>query len=198
MQGDTADRILQTTNALLVERGYSAFSYADVAEAVKIRKASIHHHFPTKTTLVVAVLRAHRANLRRGMEALDQNVSSPMLRLRQYFAFWEGCIADKTMSFCIGALLSAELPSLPEEVQAEVKQHFAVLTEWFEATLKAGSDAGELQLQHAAATEAQVLIASLHGAMLSARAMDSCDVFKLVSQAALQRLSPADGPGFTN
>jgi TetR/AcrR family transcriptional repressor of nem operon len=56
MQGETAERILDAANALLIDRGYSAFSYADIAETVKIRKASIHHHFPTKAGLVVAVL----------------------------------------------------------------------------------------------------------------------------------------------
>ena len=49
--------------SLLIDRGYSAFSYAGIAETVKIRKASIHHHFPTKAGLVVAVLRRHRARI---------------------------------------------------------------------------------------------------------------------------------------
>ena len=191
MQGETADRILHTANQLLIDRGYSAFSYADIADIVEIRKASIHHHFPTKAGLVVAVLRAHRANILHGMEALDSNISNPLLRLKGYFKYWDGCIADQTMSFCIGALLSAEMPSLPEEVQSEVRLHFSMLTDWFERTLKAGSKSRQLHLQNTVATEAQVLIATLHGGMLSARATSSCDVFRAVAQAALNRISPA-------
>lgn len=190
MQGETAERILQTANTLLVDRGYSAFSYADIAEIVQIRKASIHHHFPTKAGLVVAVLQAHRARLQAGMENFDSNFRNAFTRLQQYFKFWEGCIADGSMSFCIGALLSAEMPSLPDEVQMEVRQHFRTLTQWFEETLKSGSEAGDLRLRSAVATEAQVLIAALHGAMLSARATGSYDVFQAVSQAALGRISP--------
>ena len=191
MQGDTAERILDTANALLINRGYSAFSYADVAEAVEIRKASIHHHFPTKAGLVVAVLRRHRARISEGMKALDAEFENPLLRLRNYYKFWEGCIRGQTFSFCIGALLGAEMPSLPEEVQAEVRLHFSMLTEWFERTLKAGSKARTIQLQGSVAAEAQMLIAVLHGAMLSARATNNCDVFRSLSQAALNRLSPA-------
>ncbi|GAA3746914.1 TetR/AcrR family transcriptional regulator [Terriglobus aquaticus] len=191
MQSETAERILQTANALLIDRGYSAFSYADIADAVQIRKASIHYHFPTKAGLVVAVLQAHRGRILEGMEALDRRFSNPLTRLREYFKFWEGCIADQTLSFCVGALLSAEMPSLPEEVQAEVRQHFATLTRWFEATLKAGVRAGEIKLPGKVDTEAQVLIASMHGAMLSARATRSCDVFRAVSHAVLARITPA-------
>ena len=191
MQGETAERILKTANDLLTDRGYSAFSYADIAEIVKIRKASIHHHFPTKAGLVVAVLRAHRARISEGLATLDQQIENPLARLKAYFKYWEGCIEGQTMSFCIGALLGAEMPSLPEEVQAEVRLHFSMLTEWFERTLKAGSRTRAMHLQSTVATEAQVLIAVLHGAMLSARAMNNCDVFRSATHAALNRISPA-------
>jgi TetR/AcrR family transcriptional repressor of nem operon len=190
MQGETAERILDAANTLLIDRGYSAFSYADIADTVKISKASIHHHFPTKAGLVVAVLTRHRARIAEGMKALDDQIANPLIRIKNYFKFWEGCIEGRTRSFCIGALLGAEMPSLPEEVQAEVRSHFAVLTEWFERTLKAGTKARTIQLQGTVAAEAQMLIAVLHGAMLSARAMSNCDVFKMLSQAELNRISP--------
>ncbi len=44
----------------MIERGYSAFSYADISEAFEIREAGIHHHFPTEAGLAVAALEAHR------------------------------------------------------------------------------------------------------------------------------------------
>jgi TetR/AcrR family transcriptional repressor of nem operon len=191
MQGETAERILDAANALLIDRGYSAFSYADIADTVKIRKASIHHHFPTKAGLVVAVLRRHRARISEGVKTLDDQIENPLTRIKNYYKYWEGCIEGQTRSFCIGALLGAEMPSLPEEVQAEVRLHFSTLTEWFERTLKAGTKARVIQLSGTVAIEAQMLIAVLHGAMLSARATSNCDVFRSLTQAALNRLSPA-------
>lgn len=190
MQGETAERILEAANSLMVDRGYSAFSYADIAETVKIRKASIHHHFPTKAGLVVAVLRRHRARIAAAMATLDGEIENPLTRIRNYFKYWEGCVAEGTLSFCIGALLGAEMPSLPEEVQAEVRLHFSMLTDWFERTLKAGTKARTLRLQGSVAAEAQMLIAVLHGALLSARATGDCELFRTLSQAALHRISP--------
>ncbi len=189
MQGETADRILQTARTLISDLGYSAFSYADIAEAVQIRKASIHHHFPTKAGLVVAVLKAHRERLLQGTQFLTQKIDDPLARLHAYVQHWEGCIRDKSQPFCIAALLAAELPSLPEEVRFEVQQHFLALSGWIRETLEEGISKQTLKLQGTAEDEAQTFMATVHGAMLSARALGNCDVFQTITTSALQRIS---------
>jgi TetR/AcrR family transcriptional regulator, transcriptional repressor for nem operon len=191
MQGDTAERILKVAKALMVERGYSAFSYADISEAVEIRKASIHHHFPTKAGLAAAVLKAHRQALLEATESLDRQIEDPFARLRAYIQYWEGCIRDRTVPFCVAAMLGAELPALPEEVQAEVRHYFTALSGWLEKTLKAGVKKRVIKLQGSAAMEAQVLMAVVHGAMLSARATETPEVFHIVTHAALKRITAA-------
>jgi len=189
MQVETADRILETAKALISDRGYSAFSYADIAEAVQIRKASIHYHFPTKASLVVAVLKAHRAKLIEATQRLTERVATPIARLQAYVRHWEGCIRDKSEPFCIAALLAAELPSLPEDVRFEVQQHFLELSGWIRATLEEGVSTGTVRLQGTAEDEAQTFMAIVHGAMLSARALGSCEVFQAVTTCALERIS---------
>ena len=189
MQGETADRILQTARTLISDLGYSAFSYADIAEAVQIRKASIHHHFPTKASLVVAVLKNHRERLLQGTQFLTQENVAPLARLHAYVQHWEGCIRDKSEPFCIAALLAAELPSLPEEVCVEVQKHFLELSGWIRGTLEEGVRKRSLKLQGPPEDEAQTFMATVHGAMLSARALGSGDVFQAVTTSALQRIS---------
>ena len=43
----TRERLLSEAEHLMREKGYSAFSYADLSKIVGITKASINHHFPT-------------------------------------------------------------------------------------------------------------------------------------------------------
>lgn len=191
MHVDTAERILKTAEALMIERGYSAFSYADISDAVEIKKPSIHHHFPTKAGLAAAVLKAHREKLVEGTEQLDLQIGDPWKRLQAYVQYWEGCIRGRTVPFCVAALMGAELPSLPEEVQVEVRLYFSALSGWLERTLKAGVKAGVIKLQDSAASEAQTLMAVVHGGMLSARATGDCDVFRIVTSAALKRIAAA-------
>ena len=189
MQGETADRILQTAHTLITDRGYSAFSYADISEAVHISKASIHHHFPTKAGLVVSVLKAHRERFLQSAEILAEKIEDPLARLQAYVHHWEGCIRDNREPFCIAALLAAELPSLPEEVRVEVQQHFVELSGWIRKTLEEGVRSGSLTLQGTPGDEAQTFMAIVHGAMLSARALGRADVFHEATANALQRIS---------
>ena len=189
MQGETAEHILRTATTLISDRGYSAFSYADISEAVKISKASIHHHFPTKVNLVVSVLRAHREKMMFGTESLTQQVEDPLARLQAYVLHWEGCIRNRKEPFCIAALLAAELPSLPEEVRFEVQQHFLELGAWIRRTLEDGIRKHTLHLQGSPEDEAQTFMAIVHGAMLSARALGTPDVFQTVTVSALERIS---------
>ena len=189
MQGDTAERILKAADSLMTDRGYSAFSYADISEAVDIRKASIHHHFPTKADLATAVLKARHTRLVEGTKLLDQQIKDPLARIAAYVHYWEGCIRDRSMEFCVAALMGAELPSLPEQVQKEVRSYFSALSEWLQTTLEAGVQQHVIRLEESPATEAQTLMAVVHGAMLSARATGNCEVFKTVTDAALKRIS---------
>lgn len=188
MSGNTAERIIDVAHQLLVERGFSAFSYADIAEAIQIRKASIHHHFPTKTALVVAVLERHRLRMQEAHAGLDEHVSSPGDRLKKYVDYWEVCIRTMTEPFCIAALLGAELPSLPEEVQAEVEKHFTCLHQWIAKTLRDGVKQKMIKLQGTVDIEAEMLMAAVHGAMISARVNNSSILFKRVTANAMQRL----------
>ena len=45
---DTAQRILDIAERLVQTRGFNGFSYADIAGALAVTKASLHYHFPTK------------------------------------------------------------------------------------------------------------------------------------------------------
>ena len=43
-RSETARQILDLAETLIQTRGYSAFSYQDIADSLGIRKASIHYH----------------------------------------------------------------------------------------------------------------------------------------------------------
>src|SRR3546814_4811414 len=69
------------------------FSYADISSVVGIRKASIHHHFPSKSDLVRTVVAQYREEAEAGIAELERNVPDPLEQLRAYIGYWEACIA---------------------------------------------------------------------------------------------------------
>lgn len=187
----TPDQILACARGLIVAGGYNGFSYANIAEVVGIRKASIHHHFPAKADLVRALVVQHRQNTEAGVGKLQAAIGDPLELLRAYAKYWQSCIEDMSVPFCVCALLAGELPVLPEEVVVEVRAYFRFLSGWIAAVFEQGQQQGAISLSNAAKTEAEAFMAMLHGAMLSARAYGSADVFATVTEAHLARLTTA-------
>lgn len=186
----TSDDILACARSLIVAGGYNGFSYADIAGVVGIRKASIHHHFPSKVDLVRTLLARYREEAEAGLANLERQVSDPAELLRFYTGYWEACIADASAPFCVCALLASQLPVLPEEVGLEVRAHFRSLSTWLTSVLDRGARHGQLRLMSTPRAEAEAFMATVHGAMLSARAYGDPKIFGVVTGPLLERLAP--------
>jgi len=186
---NTSEDILTCARALIVAGGYNGFSYADIADVVGIRKASIHHHFPNKVDLVKAIVVQHRQAAADGVSHLQQAIPEPLELLRAYSAYWEKCIADLSAPFCVCALLASELPILPAEVAVEVRSYFRFLSSWMASLLEQGVQQGTIRLTQSPEVEAEVFMATVHGAMLSARAYGNAKVFGAITTTQLERLA---------
>lgn len=187
----TSDDILRCARSLITEAGYNGFSYADISERVKISKASIHHHFPSKAELVRVVVELYRAEARRGLALLDRQLADPLQELTAYVDYWSTCIAGGTSSFCICAMLAAELPMIPAGIADEVRGHFEDLTGWLATILEQGQAMGQLRLQGSPADEARAFMAAVHGAMLAARGFGDAGAFAALARLSIARLTQA-------
>ncbi|CAB3962845.1 TetR family transcriptional regulator [Burkholderia aenigmatica] len=185
----TAGRILEAGRQLIMRRGYSGFSYADIADAIDIRKASIHHHFPTKADLAVAVLQQSQAKFDADMALLDASGADALVQMRAYIGYWERCIADDSAPFCVAGMLGAELPALPDDVARAVKAHFDDLAAWLARVLEAGVKDGVVQPGVSVPTEAATFVSLVYGAMLAARAYGNAGMFRDVTGGAVERLA---------
>jgi TetR/AcrR family transcriptional repressor of nem operon len=185
---NTADEIINCARSLIVSSGYNGFSYADISKVVGVRNATIHHHFPTKSNLVRALIVNYRWEAQLGIAELERNIPEPVEQLRAYINYWQSCIADGTAPFCICALLATQFPILPEEVALEVRAHFRTLADWLASVLERGAAQGSIQLTAAASIEAEGFMATVHGAMLSARAYGDAQIFGAITQPLLKRL----------
>jgi TetR/AcrR family transcriptional repressor of nem operon len=185
----TSDDILACARSLIVTGGYNGFSYADIADVVGIRKASIHHHFPSKADLVRTLVGRYREAAVEGIANLEHSVSGPLEQLRAYIGYWKACIGDASAPFCVCALLASELPILPEEVRLEIRTYFRFLSGWLTAVLERGVQQKTIVLANAPRVEAEIFMAAVHGAMLSARAYGDTSVFGSIMDPQLERMA---------
>lgn len=183
-----SQEILKCAQGFIAAGGYNGFSYADIAEQVGIRKPSIHHYFPTKADLVRTLVRDYRQAVQDGITQINQNMDNAYHILRAYTQYWEVCIADGTAPICICALLASELPILPKDVAAEVQAYFQMLSAWLADVLRRGHEQGTLHIKGDPKAEAEIFMAAVHGAMISARTYTDPRMFATIIGPVLERL----------
>jgi len=186
---NTADNILRCAQQLIIAGGYNGFSYADIAKVIGIRNASIHHHFPSKAILVQTLVARYREEAQAGFARLESSVPDPVGQLDAYAGYWEGCIADPASSFCVCAMLASEMPILPAEIAVEVRAHFQGLSDWLASVLDRGAKQGSFRLKESPKAEAEMFMAAVHGAMLSARAYGESRIFGAIIKPLLARFT---------
>ena len=143
-----------------------------------------------RALIVRALVAQYRQEAEAGVAELERQVSDPLGQLRADTGYWEACSMDATAPICVCALLASQIPVLPVDVAMEVRAHFRVVSAWLTSVLERGAGQGSLRLAGPAKSEAEVFMAAVHGAMLSARAYGDPKMFGVVTRPLLQRLVP--------
>ncbi|ESA38205.1 family transcriptional regulator [Leptolyngbya sp. Heron Island J] len=186
----TAQQILNVAQDLVRCRGYSAFSYADISQQVGIRKASIHYHFPSKEALGKELVKRYHTNFQQKLKAIEQSESDPHQQLQQFVGLYRSGLSERQMCLC--GMLSAEIEVLPDSIQEEVRIFLSETQAWLTDLLASGEAAGHLQPRISPETEASLLLATVQGAQLIARAAtDSEMAFDAIAKPLLATLSTA-------
>jgi TetR/AcrR family transcriptional repressor of nem operon len=109
-----------------------------------------------------------------------EQIPQPAAQLDTYVGHWQKCIADASLPFCMCAMLASEIQMLPPDVASLVRGHFEYLARWLETVLESGARQNAFRLSASPEAHAQIFMASVHGAMLSARALDKPELFAAV------------------
>jgi TetR/AcrR family transcriptional repressor of nem operon len=184
---DTKSALLSEAETLIRTIGYAAFSYADLSERVGIRKASIHHHFPTKEALGAAVIDSYLERFAAKLDALSERSATTKRKLLAYGDFFAASLQDGQMPLC-GAL-AADAAYLPASMQQRVSKFFALHLAWLETLLADGLAAGEIENGRSPKACALLLLSTLQGASIVAWALKDPSVVKPAYRQALERLT---------
>jgi TetR/AcrR family transcriptional regulator, transcriptional repressor for nem operon len=164
---DTAGRILDIAERLVQTRGFNAFSYADIAAALNITKASLHYHFPTKAKLGERLVERYQETFLSALARIDESRGGAGARLRAYVGIYTDVLENDRMCLC--GMLAADYATLPEALKDRVRRFFDANEAWLTAVLSRGRTSKELTFSGSPADSARFLVSALEGAMLLAR-----------------------------
>ncbi len=185
----TADEILDVAERLVQHRGFNAFSYADVAAELGVTKPALHYHFPTKAALAEALVARYTERFTEARARIDERGGTGRARLESYIELYERVVAEDRMCLC--GILAAEHPTLPEPVREQLRAFFDDNVAWLAGVLEAGRRDGSLSGGGSAREGAQMILATLEGAMLLARPYGDGTRFRIAASRILDDLGPA-------
>ncbi len=167
---DAAERVTQAV-------GYNGLSFRDLAEAVGIKSASVHYHYPSKGQLGAAIARRYTDRLMAHLNAVDALGLDVNEAMAAYVAVFRGTL-ERDGRMCLCGMLAAEKDAVPPEVQAEVRRFVDLNVAWIAATGARAADiaTADPSIRH----QAMAVFAALEGAMLVARGMDDIALFDTI------------------
>ena len=184
----TADRILDTAERLVQLRGYNAFSYADVAKAVGIRKASLHYHFATKGDLGLALVARYRRAFLDQLHSIESKSDDPLERLERYGELYGAVLRKKRMCMC--GMLATDAATLPKAMRESVAEFFSENVGWLARVLDQGRKRRHLRFEGTPASMATFFVSSLEGAMLVAYGSGNDESFDGAARQLLTIVRP--------
>ncbi len=164
------EQIVELATELLQTRGYSAFSYQDLSERLKITKASIHYHFPTKAALGEAVAKRYRESVTRTLDQAVRKSSDPWKQLDAYFRMVFQVVQCRDR-ICAAGSVQSEFNVVPSSMRREMIALISEVIQWLADVLAEGRRNGVMHFTGKPADQAAVIFNCMQGAMQYGRAM---------------------------
>jgi TetR/AcrR family transcriptional regulator, transcriptional repressor for nem operon len=160
---------------LVHQRGFGASSVRDIAEAAGVPLGSFTNHFASKEAFGLEILERYREMTSAGVSATLRNDRlAPLRRLRAWIDAQLEYLRKGDMRLgCLYGNLSAEASEGSAAIRARIASVFAENQASVAYCLEAAIDAGELAPNTDVQELAGVIVSSLQGAILVAKAQRS-------------------------
>ena len=187
MPADTKAKLLDSAERILRERGYNGFSYADLAQEIGIRTASIHYHFRAKSDLALALIERYAERIAEGLADLSRSAPDGAHRIAGYIAVYRAALREGS-SLCLCVSLSADAESLEPTALSALEAFHRAGVVWLTEAYALAAEDGSIEGVGVPASEAAATLAVVEGAQLVGRASRSVTPFDDAVGLLLARL----------
>jgi TetR/AcrR family transcriptional repressor of nem operon len=187
---DSATRVLEIGERLVQTRGYNGFSYADIATELGVTRASLHYHFPSKGDLGEALIARYAERFASALAAIERGGLPACAELDAYIALYRSVLQNDRMCLC--GILAGEHQTLPQPMRDALIRFFNTNETWLVALLDRGRLDGSIAVQGPSVDTARLVLSSLEGAMLVARANGDVSRFDSTARSLVSSLCSAE------
>jgi len=174
---DTRTQILDVAEKFIRRGGYNDCSFREIATAVGIKSASVHHHFPAKQDLAAAVALRYSENFFANLGRPPLGEATPKDEIARYCALFRSAFVDGGRA-CLCGILSNEAALLPERVRLQIAAFAQANVAWLEKRF-------EGEGVETARSKARFIYSAMQGAMAASALLQDVswldDVTKCIS-----------------
>ena len=185
---NTRDHLVDLGEAAMRQNGYGGFSYAHLAKQAGIRKASIHHHFPAKADLGLAVLDRYADRLVTALNDIKATSRTGAQALQACMTLYQSAL-DDGYAMCLCSALAADRAILTEPMKQMLDRANRKVIAWLESVLLLGRQDRSIVVPGLPANDAVAVLAQLQGAQLLAKASGDVALFNTAMSSIQARMS---------
>jgi len=161
------EEIIDLASELVKSRGFDSFSYSDLSKKLGIAKASVHHHFPTKEDLGMAILENFCEKLTALYDELNESDLAPWAKLDKYMARFAEYLENGAI--CPLSSLQAEANVISDKMRDSLREIEAYEIYFVSGILEEGREKNEMKFDGSPSEAAGFLVSALKGAVQQAR-----------------------------
>lgn len=177
---DTRSEIVRLAEELIRTKGYNAFSYADVSKLVKIKNATIHYYFPSKSDLGMEVIKGTISAFR------EQTANWSKLPYEKQFKNYID-IYDRSRNNNLVCIMGTLLPiydTLSDSMKFELEQLANIILDWLTDLLTKGRETDVFHYEEPSKTKAYLIQSSLLASLLLNKVLKK-DAYQIIHDGIL-------------
>ncbi|EPG75873.1 transcriptional regulator, TetR family [Leptospira fainei serovar Hurstbridge str. BUT 6] len=169
-QPDTKEEILKLSKSLVQTKGFHSFSYQDISDKLKLKKASIHYHYPSKADLGKELLKSYSENFESWAAQLEKRKLTPKEKVEEFFRMFSK-IPGKGDRICPGGAFGLDLDSLPKSLKLSYENFQDQKIQWLSKVLKEGRSDGSIRSYGTPLEQAECIYSTLQGSLQYVRSV---------------------------
>ncbi|WP_028938203.1 TetR/AcrR family transcriptional regulator [Pseudonocardia spinosispora] len=182
---DARERLIESTQELLWDRGYVGTSPKAILERADAGQGSMYHHFKGKSDLAAEAIRRSAAEVQAGAEASLGSPGTALTRISKYLNQQR----DVLKGCRVGGLTQDPDIIADPLLRAPVDEALDWLQSRITEVLREGKSTGELPSKLNASHVASMIVAVVQGGYVLARAAQSSEPFDEAVAGALALLA---------
>lgn len=179
------DRLIDAASELLWERGYTGTSPASIQKRAGVGQGSMYHHFAGKAELAGSAIRRTAETMRREVQVATARADTAVGKLHAYLDMDRSPL----LGCRLGRLMQDSEVIADAGLRGPAAEFFAWLRGWVADTIADGQRTGELLADADPAQVAALVVATVQGGYVLARAEQDEHPYLLAVRGAKKAIS---------